>query len=125
MKSRAWSTRVACLAAALLVAPSASARQHKHNAKRPAPAAVGSGAAQPDQGETAPAADDDAGGESAPERESPPVKPQPSRAEPARGGSSRASATDEDAPVAARKLVPHPPAETEAPPTALGVYGFG
>jgi len=66
MKSRAWSTSVACLVAALLAAPSASARRHKHKAKRPAPAAVGSGATQPDEGETAPAADPDAGGESAP-----------------------------------------------------------
>jgi hypothetical protein len=125
MKSRAWSTSVACLAAALLAAPSASARHHKQKAKRPAPAAVGSGATQPGEGETAPAADPDAGGESAPEPESPPVKPQPPRVEPARGGSSRATATDDDAPAAARKLVPHPPAETEAPTTALGVYGFG
>ena len=118
---------MACLAAALLAAPSASARHHKHKAKRPAPAAVGSGATQPDEGETAPAANPDAGEESAPEPKSPPVKPQPPRAEPARGGSSRAPATDDDddAPAAARKLVPHPPAETEAPTTALGVYGFG
>ena len=125
MKSRAWSTGVACLAAALLAAPSASARRHKHKSKRPAPAAVGSSATQPDDGETAPAADPDAGEERAPEPKSPPVKPQPPRAEPARGGPSRAPATDDDAPAAARKLVPHPPAETEAPTTALGVYGLG
>jgi len=116
---------VACLAAALLAAPSASARHHKHKPKRPAPEAVGSGATQPDEGETAAAADHDAGGESTPEPESPPAKPQPPRAEPARGGSSRAAATDDDAPASARKLVPHPPAETEAPTTALGVRGSG
>ena len=125
MKVRAWSTGVACLAAALLAASSASARHHKHKPKRPAPAAVGSGATQPDEGETAAAADPDAGGESAPEPESPPVKPQPPRAEPARGGSSRAAATDDDAPAAAPKLIPRPSAETAAPTTALGVYGFG
>jgi hypothetical protein len=125
MKSRAWSTSVACLAAALLAAPSASARHHKHKAKGPAPAAVGSGATPPDEGDTAPARDDDAGGETAPEPKSPPVKPQPPRAEPARGGSSRAATTDDDAPAAAPKLVPHPPAETAAPTTAPGVYGFG
>jgi hypothetical protein len=125
MKSGAWSTRVAYLAVALLTAPSASARQHKHNAKRPAPAAVGSGAAQPHEAETAPAADDDAAGERAPEPETPPVKPQPPRAEPAPGGSGRAPATDDDAPAAARKLVPHPPAESEAPTAALAVYGSG
>src|SRR6266545_4206633 len=125
MKHRAWSTSVACLAAALLAAPSASARHHKHKPKRPAPEAVGSGATQPDEGETAAAADHDAGGESTPEPESPPAKPQPPRAEPARGGSSRAAATDDDAPASARKLVPHPPAETEAPTTALGVRGSG
>jgi hypothetical protein len=125
MKYRAWSTSVACLAAALLAAPPASARHHKHKAKRAAPAAVGSGATQPDEGATAPAPDPDAGGESAPEPKSPPVKPQPPRAEPARGGSSRAAATDDDPPAAARKLVPHPPAETEAPTTALGVSGSG
>jgi len=124
MKYRAWSTSVACLVAALLAAPSASARRHKHKAKRPAPA-VGSGATQPDERETAPAADDDAGGDSAPEPESPPVKPQPARAEPARGGSRPAAASDDDAPAAARKVIPHPPAETESPTTALGVYGFG
>jgi hypothetical protein len=116
---------MACLAAALLAAPSASARRHKHKTtKRPAPAAVGAGATQPDERETAAAADDDAG-ESAPEPESPPAKPQPPRAEPARGGPSRAPATDGDAPAAAPKLVLHPPPETAAPTTALGVYGFG
>ena len=125
MKSRAWSTGVACLATALLALPSASARHHRHKAKRPAPAAVGSGATQPDEGKTGPASDDDAGGESAAERESPPVKPQPPRAEPARSGSSRGPATEEDPPAAARKLVPHPPAETGAPTTALGVTGLG
>jgi hypothetical protein len=125
MTYRAWSTSVACLAAALLAAPSASARHHKQKAKRPAPGAVGSGATPPDDGETASAADDDAGGESAPEPKSSPVKPQPSRAEPARGGLRPAAATDDDAPAAAPKLVPHPPAEIEAPTTAPGVYGFG
>jgi hypothetical protein len=125
MKYRAWSTSVACLAAALLVAPSASARQHKHKAKRPAPAPVRSGATQPDEGQTAPAADDDAGGESVPEPESPPVKPQPPRVDPVARGSSRAAATDDDAPAAAGKLVPHPPVETAAPTTALAVSGFG
>jgi len=125
MKSRAWSTSVACLLAALLAAPSASARRHKHKTKRPTPAAVGSGATQPDEGEAAPAPDDDAGGESAPEPASPPAKPQSPRAEPTRSGASPAAATDDDAPVAPRKLVPHPPAETEAPTTALGVHGFG
>ena len=125
MKYRVWSTSVACLAAALLAAPSASARHHKPKAKRPAPAAVGSGAAQPDEGDTAPAAHDDVGRESEPESESPPVKPQPPRVEPAPGGSSGAAATDDDAPDVAPKLVPHSPPETEAPPTALGVTGFG
>jgi len=125
MKSRAWSTSVACLLAALLAAPSASARRHKHKAKRPTPAAVGSGATQPDERETAPAADDDAGDDSAPEPASPPAKPQSPRAEPTRSAASPAAATDDDAPVAPRKLVPHPPAETEAPTTALGVHGFG